>query len=266
MASIFGQCDNILAQIVNREMSLFSKRPQDYIVALLSASAFRVATSGFYLASAGYPDVVPILGRTIWEISIRLFDFQQNPVELSLAYILNSKWMEIKTITAEIEYRRSNNIQLEALERNLESIKKKYNEISAHAENLGFEPDKIRKDYKKTSLKEICRKLGPAFEKSYDVDYSDACGHSHGAGNSFSSFLNLSSINMEFNMGPIVSSECLASASDIISYLSRVLSISAEITEDSSIVVQSRELTLNVRRAIDEMQKEYISKREQPAN
>ena len=115
-------CDEIIGRIISREMSFFSNRPQDYLASTLAVNSFRIAICGLYISSSGYWDVSPILNRTLWETGIRLFHIQSDPVKLSLAFCLHSKWNEIKAVSTEIEFRNSNSIDMEYLESNYRSL------------------------------------------------------------------------------------------------------------------------------------------------
>jgi hypothetical protein len=240
---LIKRCDDILGEIVCRKILFFCERPQNYVSATLATTAFRIGISGFHLASAGYPDVSPILHRVLWEINIRLLHMVDNPVELSLAYMLNSRSTEIDHLSKEIQNRIDRNIALENCDRKLELYKAKYDEMALHAKSLGYDPEKIRKEYKNLKIRDICRQIdrgleaqgswkGPLFEKSYDVDYAFDCGYSHGNDNASMTFLDPSKNELNFNFGPINSSECLPAAADILNRIIWVLLITSQILED----------------------------------
>jgi hypothetical protein len=245
--------DNIVGKITCREMSLFTKRPQDYVIPMMVTNAFRIAISGLYLASSGYPDVVPILDRVIWEIRTRLYHLNQAPVEISMAYMLNSKTNEIKTVRAEIKHRQNRNINCQGFIKSLTVLENSYFEISKHAEILGYNPVDIEKSYRCLSLKDICKKLdkkyqsdgiitGQCIEKSYNVDYISLCGYSHGLDKASNTFLNLQGKKLEFNMGPIQSLECLAAAIDVVNNILNVIAIGVDIIEDDNLYDDCKKL------------------------
>jgi hypothetical protein len=243
--------DEIVGKIVCRKMSFFTDRPQDYVAAIISMNAFRIAIGGFYISSSGYPDVAPILNRVLWEISIRLHYICSNPVELSLAYMLNSKLDEIKAEESEVLYRKENNINYTIFKRAKSAQLEKLNQIRIHTQKLGYDPDIIQKNYMKTRLKTICVKLDDiygvkCFEKAYNVNYKIDSGYSHGGEQASYSFLTPDLEKLEFNFGPLNSDEGLWAAIDIISSLATVASVASEIMNDSLLQDECHKLLDNL--------------------
>jgi hypothetical protein len=44
LLEFFGKCDRIVGRILSRPLGIDSDRPQDYVIAILSARAFRLTT------------------------------------------------------------------------------------------------------------------------------------------------------------------------------------------------------------------------------
>jgi hypothetical protein len=100
--------DSIAGEVFARPTSPFSDRPQDHVVSVLVARAFRLTVSSLYIGLGGYPDSGTNLERTVWEISIRLLDMTRAPAAAALGFLLDGTASEIAQVGAELDHRRRN--------------------------------------------------------------------------------------------------------------------------------------------------------------
>jgi hypothetical protein len=99
--------DRFVGVIVNRPHGLDTQRPQDYLACMLTARSFRLMIGGLLLSASGYGDLSPNLGRTIWEIGLRLYYAQTDPVAASLGFFAHSARRNLEALQAELAHRRS---------------------------------------------------------------------------------------------------------------------------------------------------------------
>jgi hypothetical protein len=102
--------DAFVGRFVNRAHGLTTDRPQDYLSCVLLVRSFRLLIGGLWLSASGYSDLSPNLGRTIWEIAIRLLYFQKDPTAATLGFFIHADIRQIEAMEAELAYRNSNRI------------------------------------------------------------------------------------------------------------------------------------------------------------
>lgn len=237
--------DFFVGKLVNRSTSYISDRPQDYVACILGARSFRLAIGGIHLAVSGYPDLSPNLGRTIWEISLRLFNMKSNPVEASLGYLLYSCSEELSIDQTEFEYRTENNLELGYIAEHIEAKRNYFNKLKSEASSKGLNPDMIQKKYGKLSIYKICQKLG--IEKAYKVNYAYDCGHIHERNLTTNYIVKTDEDGRKFELGPI-NEACLESVADILTNLSLSLSAAAEVVEDKDLIIEAENLMNEVKK------------------
>ncbi len=248
LLDLIKKYDHFVCKLVNRSTSYKSNRPQDYVVCILGARSFRLATGGIYLAVSGYSDLSPNLGRTIWEISLRLINMKSNPVASSLGYLLFSCAEDLSIDEAELKYRTENNLELVYIPDHIKAKKEYFNKLKSEASKKGLNPDKIQKKYGKISIYKICKELG--IEKAYKVNYGYDCGHVHERNLTTHTIVKETKGGREFELGPI-NEACLEGAADILTNLSLALYAAAEIVEDKKLVIESEDLMKEIKKRYD---------------
>jgi hypothetical protein len=104
--ALVADIDSVAGEVFARPTSPFSDRPQDYVVSVLVARAFRLTVSALYIGLGGYPDSGTNLERTVWEISIRLLDMTRARADAALGFLLEGTASEIAQVEAELDHRR----------------------------------------------------------------------------------------------------------------------------------------------------------------
>jgi hypothetical protein len=198
---LVSELDALIGAVVARPTSPFSDRPQDYVVSLLCARAFRLTVSAIKLALAGYPDSAVNLSRTTWEIAVRCLDLLENPVAGALGYLLEGLTSEAGQLTTELDHRQRVGEPVFQGPENLKSIQEQVRKLEAHARKLGHDPDKIRKRHGHLNVFQVCERFG--LEKAYRVDYAFGSGHVHEKNVAPSLFTAEKDGGREFEMGPI---------------------------------------------------------------
>jgi hypothetical protein len=237
---LIQECDKIISKILNRPLSYAYERPQDFVTAILITRTFRLCISAIKISLSGYPEVVPNIIRTAWEIGLWLFLIQKDPIGASLGFLLSGIDEEIKMMEHDINLRRANKENLGNLEKNLE-IQKNYrreleNIICKHEMSVA----EIRKRYGKLSPREVCKRFG--FESGYIGWYVFMSGHIHERGFANDIFLDESDENVrKFILGPVDSS-CVGGVIDALTTLISNLCTAAEIIGDNEVKENCKEI------------------------
>lgn len=235
--------DRLLSNLLDRETSWASERPQDYVSCVLSARAFRLTVSAIFISLSGYPDTAPNLIRSIWEISVRLLDLCDNPVSGALGYLLKGSTDEIRMMETELKHFLDTKANIGQLETNLQTCKDDRTKLRATASSHGLDPDLIEKRHGKMNVKKICARNG--IEKSYKVDYTfgSLFAHSHHA--SMDGLIQNYENARLFILGPNTE-ETGGMVSDAISYMALVLDIAARIVGDTLLVKRTENLSSKI--------------------
>ena len=224
LLEVHGELDRIAVGIATRPMNL-REAIVPYVLALLSMRSFRIATGGVYLAASGYPDLVPNLNRTSWEIGLRILAMQEDPIAAAYGYLLQGVTTEIGTLEAEIEHRVKLGEQLGNLRRNLESLNSHRKELEKLATEQGRDPSRAKNKFGKLNVRQTCDRLG--LEKSYLVTFAWDSGFVHEVNIASSDFTTQHGPEARFEAGPLVEVPD-AAAVDALRQCSFVLLWSAE--------------------------------------
>ena len=224
--------DSLTDKVLHRPTSPASDRPQDYVISILVTRSFRLAISGIRLALSGYPDSVPNLDRTIFEISIRLLDIGGNPISGSLGYLIQGSAEEISAMEAELNHRTKTGEVTGNLGVNLESMRKHMSLYESLARRHNLNPRKIQKQHGILNVRNVCKKYG--IEKAYFVDYCYYSSHVHEKNVATSEFLKDREGIRQFEFGPIADG-CVECVVDVLRNLGMVISIASDILQDKDI-------------------------------
>jgi len=255
--SIMYEYENVLASF----MEIYSKRDpvrfQDYVAILLAVRSFRLTISGISLGFSGYPDSVPNLNRTVFEIWIRLIHIKTSPSEGAIGYLLSGKEEEIKAISAEIEFRRGKGIDLSGLDKSLATLRKQYADLESKALEIGCDPNKSIRDYGRLNVGQLIGKWGyPELKRAYAVDFRNTCGFIHER-NEATYLYSWSEIDKTwFHLGPAVQEECFVAAWDIVRVLSASIASAAEVLEDLVIMDKTQHLLQRVNEMTESISKD----------
>jgi len=204
--------DRLVGQLVRRETSFASDRPQDYVASILAVRAFRLTISQIHLALAGYPDACPNLDRTVWEISVRLLDIASHPVAGALGYLLQGIVEELAAARAEHEHRVAEGMPITNLPANIAMIEKHYGRLQELARNRGLDPQRLQRTHGRLNYRAVCQAFG--IEKAYLVNYAFTSGYVHEKNWATHEFMYDAEGERHFEMGPVVASrpEAIADA------------------------------------------------------
>jgi len=233
---IYGELDRIIIGITTRTMNL-SEGIVAYVLALLSTRSFRLATGAVYLATSGYPDLVPNLNRTSWEIGLRILAMKEDPVAASYGYLLHGASTEIKVIEVEIEHREKFGEEPGFMHKNLKSLKlyRKMLEELCIAQNR--DPLTALNKFGRLNVRQVCKRLG--IEKAYSVTFSWDSGFVHGNNITSDQFVYDHGPDVHFDLGPLLDSPD-AGIIDALRQCSFVLFWSADIIDDQELASSAR--------------------------
>jgi len=110
--------DAFVGKFVSRPHGLATDRPQEYLACVQLVRSFRLLIGGLWLSASGYSYLSPNLGRTIWEIAIRLLYSQKDPTAATLGFFIHADIRQIEAMEAELAYRNSNTIPVGHLPEN----------------------------------------------------------------------------------------------------------------------------------------------------
>jgi hypothetical protein len=236
LLKIHEELDQIALGIATRPMNL-REGIVAYVLALLSTRSFRIATGGVYLAASGYPDLVPNLTRTSWEIGLRILTMQEDPIAAAYGYLLHGVTTEIGTVEAEIEHRAKSGEELGNLRRNLESLNSYRKDLEKLAIEQGRDPLKAKNKFGKLNVRQTCERLG--IEKAYHVTYAWDSGFVHESNIASSDFTSQYRAEWCFDLGPLVEVPS-EDAVDALRQCSFVLLWSADILGETDLADSAR--------------------------
>lgn len=236
LLKIHGELDRIEVGIATRPMNL-REEIVAYVLALLSTRSFRMATGGVYLAASGYPDLVPNLSRTSWEIGLRILAMQEDPIAAAYGYLLQGVTTEIGTLEVEIDHREKLGEELGNLRRNLESLKAHRKELEKLATEQGKDPLRAKNKFGKLNVRQTCERFG--IEKAYLVTYAWDSGFVHEINIASYDFTTQHGPVARFEVGPLVEVPDSA-AFDALRQCSFVLLWSAELLGETYLADAAR--------------------------
>lgn len=248
----FGACDRIVGRIVSRPLGIDSDRPQDYVVAILAARAFRLTTGAVFLDLSGYPDLGPNLVRTVWEIGIRLIAMHEDPRQAAYGFLLHSSAEKLAYLEAEIAYRRSSGEALGLLEANLDLRRKHQEEVCNAARKRGMDPVEAQKRFGKLNVRAVCERVG--IEKAYKVTFAFYSSFVHEKNAATHEFLESDRGVARFELGPLVETP-LAGTFDALKTLFLVLGFAADLLEDSALSRETKGLSKRFDAALDQLER-----------
>ena len=234
MASIAGA-------IFARPTSPFSDRPQDYVVSVLVARAFRLTVSSLYIGLGGYPDSGTNLERTVWEISIRLLDMTTAPAAAALGFLLDGTTSEIAQVAAELEHRQVNGEPVHLLPTNRERLQAHYDALARFARDQGLDPEHIHRKHGRLNIREVCKSFN--IEKAYLVDYALTTAYVHEKNSASSDYVIERKGERHFLLGPIgTPGGPMTIAIDVLMDMARVLTIATRIVQQENITKRADEV------------------------
>lgn len=238
LLGLVEEMDNLVGAILARPTSPSSERPQDFVVSLLVARAFRLTVSSLYIGLGGYPDSEQNLQRTVWEIGVRLLDIMSAPVHAAFGYILDGLASEIARMEAELEHRRAASEPVHQLPANLDAYRKEFADLSAAAQARDLAPELVRRRHGRLNIREVCKRFG--IEKAYLVDYASASNYVHEKGAAAGGYMEDVAQGRRFHLGPIgVLGGPTTIAIDGLTNFARVLAVATRVVEDEPLVQQA---------------------------
>jgi len=239
--------DTYVSEVITRPHGINSERPQDYLACVLLVRSFRLAIGGLLLAACGYSELSPNLERTIFEIGIRLFYSQRDPVAAALGFFIYAARQEAEAIEAELVHRRSRSEDLERFQENYESTRGRKDWLETAAKARGIDVAKAVATFGKLNIRKVCREIG--IEKAYHVDFAFASGHVHGRNLATESFLSVSGTIGEYELGPAEGGPVCEATFDILRTFCLVAEGAARLVEDKSAIVKAKRLRTQLVRA-----------------
>jgi hypothetical protein len=237
--------DRVAGEILARPTSPFSDRPQDYVVSVLVARAFRLTVSSLYIGLGGYPDSATNLERTTWEISIRLLDMTTAPAAAALGFLLDGTAAEMSQVEAELNHRRGMGQPVHLLPNNRARLQERYDALGRFARERGFDPEKIRRTHGRLNIREVCKRFG--VEKAYLVDYGLTTSYVHEKNAASSDYVIEGKDERQFHLGPVgTPGGPVTIAIDVLMNMARALTIATRIVQQDEIIRQADEIQQRV--------------------
>jgi hypothetical protein len=239
------ELDGVVGAIFARPMSPLSDRPQDYVVSILVARAFRLTVSSLYVGLGGYPDSATNLERTAWEISIRLLDMTTAPVAAALGFLLDAAALEISHVQAELDHRQANREPLHLLPQNRQQLQAHYDALERFVRDRSLDPEQIRRAHGRLNIREACKRFG--IEKAYLVDYALNSAYVHEKNAASSDYVIEKENERQFHLGPVgTRGGPTTIAIDVLMNMARVLTIATRIVQEEDIVKCADEILKKV--------------------
>lgn len=237
--------DLIAGEVFARPTSPFSDRPQDYVVSVLVARAFRLTVSSLYIGLGGYPDSGTNLERTVWEISIRLLDMTRAPAAAALGFLLDGTASEIAQVEAELDHCRVNGQPVHLLPKNRERLQGHYDALGRFVRDQGLDPEQIRRTHGRLNIREVCKSFG--IEKAYLVDYALTTAYVHEKNAASSDYVIDGKDQRQFHLGPVgTPGGPVTIAIDVLMDMARVLTIATRIVQQEDITKRADEILQKV--------------------
>ncbi len=243
--------DRFVGLVLNRPHGLDSSRPQDYLACILLVRAFRLMIGGLWLGASGYSDLSPSLGRTIWEIGIRLVYSQKAPEAAAFAFFVHADTRELESMEAELHHRRSRGEDVGKLPANCERMREHRAELESLAAARGVDLAKALNLFGRLNVRQACREMG--VEKAYLVDYAFASGHVHEQNLTTPSFLSVSDGLAQYELGPVESGDTEAVTLDLLRDFSLVADAAAHLVEDEGAVALAEKIQAQLIKTLGEV-------------
>jgi hypothetical protein len=232
--------DAFVGRFVNRPHGLNTDRPQDYLACVLLVRSFRLLIGGTWLAASGYADLSPNLGRTIWEIAVRLLYSQKDPVAATIGFFMYAKISEIREMEAELAYRESNTLPVGHLSENHRAAEEYRTWLETLAKERGVDTTAALRVFGKLNIRQACREIG--IEKAYLVDYSFDSGHVHERNVTTGGFMTTSERAAQYEAGPAEQSGLREGTFDVLKNFGLVATAAARLGEDETAVAEANRL------------------------
>jgi hypothetical protein len=243
--------DEFVGVVLDRPHGLDTAHPQDYLASVLLVRSFRLMVGGLWLAASGYSDLSPNLGRTIWEIGIRLFYSQKEPVAAALPFFAYAADSDLASMEAELRHRRSRDEPVGKLPANCERVRAYRTWLESLAVAKGVDLPKALNLFGRLNLRQACREMG--VEKAYLVDYAFASGHVHERNLTTVSFLAVSEGVGQYDLGPAEQADIDAVSADLLRDFSLVAEGAARLVGDVSAIGLAESIQRKLTRALQEM-------------
>lgn len=248
--SAISSYDDLLGRIVKRQFDM-RRRPQDYVVCVLAVRSFRLAIGALYLGGSGYPDIVPALVRTLWEIQLRLLLMRENPAAAALGYLMYVESKAAEMVHAEGEHRQQTGKDSQPISVSLATLQARLQSLRDIAHQLAVDPDSALRTYGKLNVRQTATKLG--LEHEYRVSYAFNSGHVHERNLATPFFLQQGQDETAFEPSCVTQSSCEA-VCDLLVHLGRVAKVSTLILEDPTLVLDASNLLDRVFQNVETVQ------------
>jgi len=231
-----GRLDELAARLVARETGTGGERPQDYVACVLAVRSFRLSVSSIQLAVSGYTDACPNLYRTNWEISVRLLDILQHPVEGALGYLLQGASEELATARAEDQCRGDHSSGAQRAGSRISALNATYDQYASFAAARGLDPRVLQQKHGKLNYRAVCDRHG--LEKSYQVNYAFASGYVHEKNWATREFVSDADGERRFNFAPVSGARAVCIADALVSAFI-VVQLAAVVVQDSALATDT---------------------------
>lgn len=232
--------DRFVGRIVNRPHGIDTERPQDYLACVLTPRAFRLMIGGLWVSSCGYTDLSPNLGRTIWEIGVRLYYAQLDPISASLGFFSHADRRNLEALEVELAHRRSNGEAVRYLDQNCANLRRHHEWLTSVAASKGIDIKKAADKFGNMNVRQACQAIG--IEKAYLVDYVLDSGHVHERDVTTDSFMSVRGRAGEYELGPSRIDAIPYATFDILRNFAIVADAAARLVEDKEAIAEAREI------------------------
>ena len=232
--------DAFVGTVLNRPLGIDTARPQDYLACLLLVRSFRLMIGGVWLAASGYSELSPNLSRTIWEIAVRLFYSDNDPLAATFGFFIHAESRKLEPMEAELAYRISHGEDQGELAKNCHHVKDHRKWLESVALKKGVNIDNAVATYGKLKFRQVCRDLN--IEKAYHVNYAFDSGHIHERDVTTDSFLSVKDMVGEYELGPTMQEDTCATIVDLLRNFALVTSAAAALLEDNIATMSAESL------------------------
>lgn len=229
--SFIEKCDSLVGDLFEHIGTCgASNRPVEHVSSILIARAFQLSISAVYLAVSGYPDCVPNLNRTIFEITARFYDIKKNSVAAAYGYLLKGAHDQVEIFKTMLESSNETRSNAEALGKKLSDSQEAYKSYRSLALENNFDPDEVQKKHGKINVFETCQKMG--IEDVYRIDFAYMSSHVHERNMATLMFTKEHDDRCSFISGPVENEFAKPMAMEVIKKLAIAIGFCAEVTGD----------------------------------
>jgi len=250
----YRKLDEVVCKLIETPTNPLKDVPQYLVAYDMSVRAFRLATSGIYLALSGYPDVAMGMKRAILEIVIRLLYMTSNAEEGAYGFLLDNAERDIAHLEEILKAREGPMVEIEKeIKLNIKWTRKLYSDIAAIAKKKGYDIERAKKKYGKVRMSEMSRQVN--LMDIYKTSYAFESRYVHSRMFYDTDAMHVEGNLMAYEMGPIEKGNCSA-VHDILMILMTAVDLACALAGKESAKAICEKLEGEMKRDYDALVKE----------